>query len=82
MAVDAATGGPLVASPLGGGGGPSGSPNATIGQVVDSRAIPIAGIPAVIGSQGGPLLLPGLPQFAIPAPPPHRGSWRELLDLL
>ena len=53
-----------------------------IGQVVTSQLIPTAGIPAVIGSQGGPLLLPGLPQFSIPAPPPHRGAWRELLDLL
>ena len=82
MAVDAATGGPLVASPLGGGGPGGGAANTVIGQVVNSNAIPIAGIPAVVGSQGGPLLLPGLPQFSIPAPPPHRGSWRELLDLL
>jgi type IV pilus assembly protein PilY1 len=82
MAVDGGTGGPLAASPLGG-GGPSGSAtNTVIGEVVNSNSIPIAGIPAVVGSQGGPLLLPGLPQFQIPAPPPHRGSWRELLDLL
>jgi hypothetical protein len=60
----------------------NGASNTTIGEVVNSSAIPIAGIPAVVGSQGGPLLLPGLPQFAIPAPPPHRGEWRELLDLL
>ena len=60
----------------------NGSGNSVIGQVVTSQLIPTAGIPAVIGSQGGPLLLPGLPQFAIPAPPPHRGAWRELLDLL
>lgn len=82
MAIDGATGGPLAASPLGGGGPSASTSNTVIGQVVNSNAIPIAGIPAVVGSQGGPLLLPGLPQFAIPAPPPHRGSWRELLDLL
>jgi type IV pilus assembly protein PilY1 len=82
MVVDGALGGPLPASPLGGGAGPTGGGNDEIGKVVDSNAIPIAGIPAVVGSQGGPLLLPGLPEFAIPAPPPHRGSWRELLDLL
>jgi len=83
MVVDGATGGPLVASPLSGGGsgGPGG--NSVVGQVVvDPKVIPIAGIPSVIGSQGGPLLLPGLPGFSIPAPPPHRGAWRELLDLL
>jgi type IV pilus assembly protein PilY1 len=82
MAVDAGTGGPLAASPLGGGGPGGSATNTVIGEVVNSNAIPIAGIPAVVGSQGGPLLLPGLPQFEIPAPPPHRGSWRELLDLL
>jgi type IV pilus assembly protein PilY1 len=83
MVVDGATGGPLVASPLVGGGGPGPTGNHDIGQVVvGSNTIPIAGITAVIGSQGGPLLLPGLPGFAIPAPPPHRGAWRELLDLL
>lgn len=82
IAVDGGTGGPLAASPLGGAAGPSGSGNDVVGKVVDSNAIPIAGIPAVVGSQGGPLLLPGLPDFAIPAPPPHRGSWRELLDQL
>jgi len=82
MAVNGGTGGPLVASPLGGGGPMNGASNAVVGEVINSTAIPIAGIPAVVGSQGGPLLLPGLPQFAIPAPPPHRGEWRELLDLL
>jgi type IV pilus assembly protein PilY1 len=82
MAVDGGTGGPLVSSPLGGGGPSGNATNAVVGQVVNSRAIPIAGITAVVGSQGGPLLLPGLPQFQIPAPPPHRGSWRSLLDLL
>jgi type IV pilus assembly protein PilY1 len=82
MVVDGAFGSPLPASPLGGGAGPTGGGNDVIGQVVNSNAIPIAGIPSVVGSQGGPLLLPGLPQFSIPAPPPHRGSWRELLDLL
>ena len=82
MVLDGQFGAPPPASPLGGGAGPNGSGNSVIGQVVTSQLIPTAGIPAVIGSQGGPLLLPGLPQFAIPAPPPHRGAWRELLDLL
>jgi len=82
MAVDAATGGPLAASPLGGGGPGGGATNTVVGQAVTSNSIPTAGILSVVGSQGGPLLLPGLPQFSIPAPPPHRGSWRELLDLL
>jgi len=82
MVLDGQLGAPPPASPLGGGAGPTGAGNSTIGQVVTSQLIPTAGIPAVIGSQGGPLLLPGLPQFSIPAPPPHRGAWRELLDLL
>jgi type IV pilus assembly protein PilY1 len=82
MVLDGQFGAPPPASPLGGGAGPTGGGNNVIGQVVTSQLIPTAGIPAVIGSQGGPLLLPGLPQFSIPAPPPHRGAWRELLDLL
>lgn len=82
MVLDGQFGAPPPASPVGGGAGPNGGGNNIIGQVVTSQLIPTAGIPAVIGSQGGPLLLPGLPQFSIPAPPPHRGAWRELLDLL
>ena len=81
MVVDAGTGGSLVGRPPVAGGTPSASTE-VVGKVEESNAIPISGIPAAVGQEGGNIKLPGLPDFTIPTPPPHRGSWRELLNLL
>lgn len=83
MILDAATGGaPLGTAPISSGTAPA-TGFTNIGGVFTSTAIPISGLPTLIGRQGGgSILLPGIPQITISDPPYHRGAWRELLDPL
>jgi type IV pilus assembly protein PilY1 len=81
MVVDAATGGSFNDGGRAPSFGARSNPD-VVGKVFETENLPISGIPSVVAQEGGPILMPGLPGFEIPMPSPHRGAWRELLDLL
>lgn len=83
MVVDGTNGGPpREAGPVSGATPPAGSQ--VVGKVFeDDKVIPISGSATILGQMGGGALgIAELPGFEIKDPPFHRGSWRELLDIL
>ncbi|HVJ62185.1 MAG TPA: PilC/PilY family type IV pilus protein [Tahibacter sp.] len=84
MVIDANNGGvPREEGPVAGGSAPPAG-SAVVGKVIsDAKVVPISGSPTILGQLGGGTLgIAELPGFQIKDPPYHRGSWRELLDIL
>jgi type IV pilus assembly protein PilY1 len=83
MVVNGDTGGPPRQDPpVSGSTPPAGSK--VVGKVFNNaKAIPLSGGLTIVAQMGGGLLgIAELPGFQIKVPPYHRGSWRELLDIL